>query len=281
MPGALDPSRLGDRVLIVAAHPDDEVLVAGGSIRALRSRGAGVRVVLLTAGDGYLRAARRLGGPFPTAEAYLRLGAMRFRESVDAAAVLGMDAHDVICLGYPDGRLSAMLDPGSAPPRAAAGRSGSAVVPYEWAYRPGAPCTGEGLGADLAAIVGEYRPTAVIHPDARDAHGDHAAAAAFVDDALSASGVDGMRLTCLVHFGHYPYPWAYRPSDAIRPPRALRGAGFDWVSVALEPAEVAAKEAALRAFPSQNAIPDLRWFMRAFVRTNELFLMRDGAARAG
>lgn len=278
MPAALDLSELGERVLVVATHPDDEVLVAGGTIHALRARGARVRVLLLTAGDGYLRAARRLGRLAPDAAAYRRLGELRFRESVDAAGALGVPAGDVVCLGYPDGRLTGMLDADRESSRAAAGRSGSKVVPYEWAYRPGAPCAGDELATDLASVLRDYGPTAVIHPDARDAHGDHSAAAAFTDAALDTCGFPGLRLTCLVHFGHYPYPWAYRPSDAIRPPLALRGRDVRWASVPLEPADIAAKEAALRAFPSQNAIPDLRYFMRAFVRSNELFA-RDGRER--
>lgn len=274
MPATLTLSELGERVLVIAAHPDDEVLVAGGTIHALRARGARVRVLLLTAGDGYLRAARRLGRFSSGKVAYRRLGELRFRESVDAAGSLGVPADDVLCLGYPDGRLISMLDSDREPSRAAAGRSGSAVVPYDWAYRPGAPCAGDELASDLASVVREYEPTAVVYPHMRDAHGDHAAAAAFTDEALDSCGFDGMRLTCLVHHGHYPYPWAYRPSYPISPPRALRGGDICWVRVPLEPADIAAKEAALRAFPSQDAIPDLRYFMRAFVRSDELFVLR-------
>lgn len=267
-PATLALSELGDRVLVIAAHPDDEVLAAGGTLHALRARGVSARIILLTAGDGYLRAARRLGRFVPDAAAYLRLGDVRFAESVGAAGVLGIPPSDVACLGYPDGRLTAMLD---APAEAAAGRSGSSVVPYSWAHRPGAPCAGDELAADLTLLIRDYAPTAVIHPDARDTHADHAAAASFVDDALERCGFEGVRLSFLVHFGHYPYPWAYRPAGTMRPPRALRTSGSHWLSVPLDAADIGGKESALRAFPSQNAIPDLRYFMRAFVRSNELF----------
>jgi len=271
----LHPSELGDRVLVIAPHPDDEVLVAGGTIHALRALGAEVRIVLLTAGDGYLRAARRIGRLNPDSATYRRLGEVRFRESVEAAAVLGVPDRDVVCLGYPDGRLEDMWGNAWEPDAAVAGRSGVAAVPYPWAYRPDAPCCGAAMSDDLAAIVADAAPDTVIFPGANETHVDHAASHRFVAHSLRTNGSRARGLTYLVHYGHYPYPWAYRPADAMRPPRALRAGGLRWLSVPLEHDDVSAKDAALRAFPSQNAIPDLRHFMRAFVRADELFAEFD------
>jgi LmbE family N-acetylglucosaminyl deacetylase len=275
------PSELGDHVLVIAPHPDDEVLVAGGTVHSLRARGAHVRILLLTAGDAYLRAARRIGRFAPDAATYRRLGEIRFRESVEAASVLGVPESDVVCLGYPDGRLEAMWGDAWEPDAVSAGCSGAAAVPYPWAYRPGAPCCGAAMGDDLAAIVRDLAPDTVIFPNANETHGDHAASHRFVAHALAEAGSLARGLTYLVHCRHYPYPWAYRPAEAVRPPRALRESGLCWLSVPLEHTDVAAKEAALRAFPSQNAIPDLRYFMRAFVRANELFAEFDPGSPAG
>src|SRR5664279_305672 len=41
----------GDRLLVVAAHPDDESLGAGGLIAAAVARGADVRVIVATDGE--------------------------------------------------------------------------------------------------------------------------------------------------------------------------------------------------------------------------------------
>lgn len=277
----LYPSELGDRVLVIAPHPDDEVLAAGGTVHSLRARGTQVRILLLTAGDGYLRAARRIGHFAPDAAAYRRLGEIRFRESVEAAGVLGVPESDVVCLGYPDGRPEAMWGDAWEPDAASAGRSGAAAVPYPWAYRPGAPCCGAAMLDDLAAIVRDLAPDTVIFPNANETQGDHAYAHRFVAHALRETGSQARGLTYLVHCGHYPYPWTYRPTEAMRPPRALRESGLCWLSVLLEHADVAAKETALRAFPSQNAIPDLRYFMRSFVRADELFAEFDPGSTAG
>ena len=46
----------GERLLVIAPHPDDETLGAGGLIQRVLERGGTVRVVLVTAGDGYVEA---------------------------------------------------------------------------------------------------------------------------------------------------------------------------------------------------------------------------------
>ena len=46
----------GERLLVLAPHPDDETLGAGGLIQRVLARGGTVRVVLVTAGDGYVEA---------------------------------------------------------------------------------------------------------------------------------------------------------------------------------------------------------------------------------
>jgi hypothetical protein len=46
----------GERLLVVAPHPDNETLGAGGLIQRVLSRGGSVLVVLVTAGDGYVEA---------------------------------------------------------------------------------------------------------------------------------------------------------------------------------------------------------------------------------
>ena len=41
------------RLLVIAPHPDDEVLGAGGLMQRVKATGGAVRVVYLTDGDGY------------------------------------------------------------------------------------------------------------------------------------------------------------------------------------------------------------------------------------
>ena len=78
--------------LVVVAHPDDESFGLGALLAALVQRGARVRILCLTRGE-----ASTLGDSSS-------LGELRERELADAAAVLGLDA--VNLLDHPDGHLA-------------------------------------------------------------------------------------------------------------------------------------------------------------------------------
>jgi LmbE family N-acetylglucosaminyl deacetylase/glycosyltransferase involved in cell wall biosynthesis len=74
---------VADRILVLAAHPDDEVLGAGGSLALAASRGSAIRTWIAT--DGAAQEGAREEGP----EAY---GARRRQEAHQAAGVLGLPA---------------------------------------------------------------------------------------------------------------------------------------------------------------------------------------------
>lgn len=80
-----------ERVLVVVAHPDDEVLGCGGALALHADRGDQVSVLILA--DGYL--SRGAADP--------DIGVKRVRQCRDACAVLGVE--DVLVLGYPDNRM--------------------------------------------------------------------------------------------------------------------------------------------------------------------------------
>src|SRR5438093_12942707 len=84
------------RIVAIFAHPDDESIVAGGTLAACAAAGVEIVIACMTRGEQ---------GPiahpeFATAET---LGAVRETELRAAASVLG--AGTVECLGYPDGEL--------------------------------------------------------------------------------------------------------------------------------------------------------------------------------
>src|SRR5262249_48874698 len=88
-------------VLAVFAHPDDESLLAGGTLAACAAAGREVVLVCATRGEQ---------GPIASRKTATRatLGDVRQAELHAAAAVLGVRA--VEWLGYPDGEL-AVADP--------------------------------------------------------------------------------------------------------------------------------------------------------------------------
>jgi len=86
------------RTLVVCAHPDDE-LGCAGTVALLADRGAPVRVVYATDGDG------TRGSPYPPAETASR----RRREAQRACRTLGVSASPDFW-GLPDGGLPGLVD---------------------------------------------------------------------------------------------------------------------------------------------------------------------------
>lgn len=86
----------GARVLVVAPHPDDEVLSVGGLLAQLAHSGTPVQVVAVTDGT----ASHRGSNEWPAE----RLARERPRESRAALRCLGIE-RDPIRLGLPDGGL--------------------------------------------------------------------------------------------------------------------------------------------------------------------------------
>lgn len=95
----LQPNPRPQRVLIVAAHPDDAEFMAGGTLAHWSAAGASVHYLLVTDGTGGSR------DPNQTPE---QLAAIRREEQRNAARLLG--AEDVSFLGYTDGRVEPTLE---------------------------------------------------------------------------------------------------------------------------------------------------------------------------
>lgn len=91
---AVDPAGWSSAV-VVAAHPDDEVLGAGGTIAALAARGARLRLVALTDGEASHPCERESIGP------------RRAAETAAALTALGARHAEVIQLSLPDSGLAA------------------------------------------------------------------------------------------------------------------------------------------------------------------------------
>ena len=99
----LDPADLLDRtVVVLAAHPDDEVLGVGGLVRRLAGLGARLRFVWATDGE-----ASHPGSDSPVVR---DLAAVRRAESAAALRRLGAAESPRVRLGLPDGGLADAAD---------------------------------------------------------------------------------------------------------------------------------------------------------------------------
>ncbi|RYF37595.1 MAG: PIG-L family deacetylase, partial [Comamonadaceae bacterium] len=89
----------GKRAVVVAPHPDDEVLAFGGLLAMLATAGRPALVVAVTDGE-----ASHPGSAHWPAR---RLGPRRTEESCTGLACLGMSERQRVRLGVPDGRVAA------------------------------------------------------------------------------------------------------------------------------------------------------------------------------
>lgn len=90
---------LADKVLIVAPHPDDEVLGCGGLIQRLLAAGKEVHVVILTGGEASHTACCGI-----SAEKVIEA---RRKLTMQAAAILGLREEFLHSLRFPDGGIAA------------------------------------------------------------------------------------------------------------------------------------------------------------------------------
>lgn len=216
-------------VLVVAPHPDDEVLIAAGIIARARRAGLPVDVAVMT--NGGLGCGRH--------------GGQRQAESVAALALLGVEEDHVHFLGLPDGAL-ADLGTTALPPveqRDRDGRCVSVATTSAWrgraqrdvhARRTGqhGALTVDVAEGDLVDLLDELRPGLVVTMHELDTHPDHAATAVLVRRALERRAARPAAPTAAVRVWrgvvHVDDVWpmadvTHRPFSPDRPMPALPG----------------------------------------------------------
>ncbi len=269
----------GDAIVVFAAHPDDETLGAGGFIHAASAAGARVTIVIFTNGDAYIEGVDvGFHTLFSTPAKFIQYGQARQREALAAAARVGVPASRVVFLGYPDRGLGILWGPRwdcrqpYRSPYTQRDRS-----PYPMSYRAGSLYCGEGVLADVKALLRREHPTAIIMHHPEDTHRDHWASEAFATFALESLALGGDAWArsvhvyhYLVHHGAWPSPREYAPDLYLRPPRDLwAGHPRWWWEYPLRKPDEDAKLAAALEYHSQI---QLAWrYLLSFVRRDDLF----------
>jgi LmbE family N-acetylglucosaminyl deacetylase len=266
------------RLWVVAPHPDDEVLAVGGLIHQAFARGAAVRVVYLTNGEGYPDGVRLESRERKLdASDFRRYGRRRQDEARAALAALGPGIDAAVFLGFPDAGLCELMRTYWSD------RTAPFKSPYTRRDRPGktdaaTPATeysGQDLTRALARDIDAFRPTMIVVPQKEDEHPDHCAAPYFVADALAdlhhaIPGFVPVVFNYIVHYKDWP---SVKETRQLAPPGGVQGGASGWIRVPLTDADVAAKRAALGQYRTQ--LDAMRPFLESFIRTNELLTRQD------
>ncbi len=157
------PIHIPQKVLIIAPHPDDEILCCANTIKNHLLAGDDVSIVVITNGDGKERGDKKQS---------LDYGTQRRNESLRAAKRLGISPRKVMFLGFPDGYLSEIEQKGSA-------RSAftQLIQTMRASFFPGTPYTWNGLQRSLRKVLKKSEATIIYLPNQKDTHPDHQVAA--------------------------------------------------------------------------------------------------------
>jgi len=273
--GALPLSSIGERILIVSPHPDDEVLAAGGLIARAKAEGDSVHVVFLTSGDGFKRGVEAWNGLLPPAPRdFLAYGNLRQEEAKRALAILGVSLKDITFLGYPDGGLAKIwLNYWSTEKPYQSPTTLRSSVPYGTALSPGAVYSGSNILADLLRVIKAYQPTVVLLPDTADSHPDHWATGAFTLAALAAWKKEDGRFPqaygYLVHSGAWQLAPSLHRNTPLLPPSFFLYQGTPWYKLPLDKNIQEKKKQALDEYKTQKEV--MGTFFANFLRPNEIF----------
>jgi LmbE family N-acetylglucosaminyl deacetylase len=268
------PPTNGERIVIVAPHPDDEALGCGGLIQQAVAAGADVRVIYLTNGDHNQIAFKLYSGHLLhlSPKDYIKFGERRRLEATAATTLLGLPPSSLIFLGYPDwGELRIWRDYWATNTvfTSDATRTNSVPYPEEYGYRH--TYQPQSVTADLCAVLRDFKPARVFVTHPSDANSDHRATANFVRLALLQLAEEGLQPKLyfyVIHFGDWPRPAHYHPELGLAPPPRLVDNG-DWMALPLSPAQVETKYTAILANVTQTATRE--FYLVSFARTNELF----------
>lgn len=140
-----------DRIIVFAAHPDDETLGCGGTILKKASEGFEIVVVVMT--DGRHSLSKNFGIiSHPTPDELTRI---RKKELIEAAKVLNVPKNNLRFFDFEDGTL--------AEHRAEAGKK-------------------------VVEVIDQLKPVEVYFPYEKDSNKDHRAASRIISDAVKSMG---------------------------------------------------------------------------------------------
>ena len=273
------------RLLVLAPHPDDEMIGAGGLIQRVVAHNGAVHVVLMTSGDAFAEAVETVEGiKHPKPSDYRHYGAKREHESLAALRGIGVGERQVTFLGFPDEGMCLLASRYLSIKRQFESPYTDRISPplTEQVIR-GVKYRGTDVRRELARVISDFAPTVIVMPHQDDDHPDHCATHIFGKEALLQIRRERRVLlrTRVLYYLVHDEPWPLIPDavagSTLRKPEDIPITDGHWSSFRLTESEIEAKRQALMAYTSQMRA--IGRFLLAFAQSNELFVDSEPASR--
>jgi len=277
-----------ESIVVFAPHPDDEVIGCAAIIMQALARGARVKVVDITSGDGFDAAAAGVThkavnqvGP----DDFFSLSRLRQTQSRNALEILGGKADDLIILGYPDGDLGNLYDSTDDKViRQQFTKKNETYALIQKDYHSSvhgtpAPYKRSSVLGDMAELLTTLQPTEIYVTDETDGHIDHRAAFWFLRDAAKQVGYKGDFYTYLVHgLPEWPFPPGVtpnRPFESRKVDNEVAPRGLPWPPPRRVPLTPEQAQRKLKSIQAHNipvvGMPEHQSEMESFVKSEEVF----------
>jgi LmbE family N-acetylglucosaminyl deacetylase len=266
-----------DKILILAPHPDDEVIGCAGLIQKASKAGSKVKVVYFTDGEhnqlSFLFYEKRV--VFKQKD-FIHIAKERKKEALSVVEFLGLKKKDIFFLGYPDLSTFLLLSKYWDKNKPFKDIFTSTSKTSQSSFSPNSDYLGQNIIRDLKKIILEFKPDKIFLSHPGDTNSDHFSLYAFMQVSLwdLQGRIEQPRLySYLVHYRGWPKQKGYDPSLGFDPPEDLKEVKGQWYKLDLDADEIVKKYNAINKYKSQ--ISYSKRFLDSFARKNELFFLAD------
>ena len=173
-------------VLVVAPHPDDEILCCATALSDHVLAGDHVSVLVITDGDGK---------DDVTPKESIAYGKKRRLETLAAMQKLGVPYEQVMFLGFPDGGLTEIETKNRTQSKFT-----RLMKTLQTSLFPGTPYTWGGLQSSLREVIKETEADVIYIPGELDNHPDHKVTGRAVKNAVGKLEISPEMKEYMVHF---------------------------------------------------------------------------------
>ncbi len=172
----------GDSVMLIYAHPDDDIITAAGIVEAAHAAGNEVDVAFLTNGDRCDSPSQYYEGSYCTTNSIPMNpppSGVRQDEAVAAEGLLGITESHLIFLGYPNGFLAdirafdAPSDTELVHTQTYASRGLGSTDWHNYHFGGHGQYTRADMLTDVQSLIDSYRPDHIFTHSPWDRHNDH------------------------------------------------------------------------------------------------------------